>query len=132
MEILLTFLAEVDFAFNDRPKSVLGKCDASVKGLNSSMNDVRSTLEIAEEILENDAQSSVEFSRTTLPVQTSSANQHARSHSCEADYSASRRRNSESRKKDRRYGQIFLIKNENIPLLNYLALNFCLKYHKVI
>ena len=52
MEILLTFLAEVDYAFNERPKSLLShiiveevstKRSGSLQDLNTMETEVRST-----------------------------------------------------------------------------------------
>lgn len=94
MEILMTFLAEVDFAFNERPKSVLEQIDASKR--TSSLQDLNSESiqERTEVMLDNAVEG--------LAGKMSVPNQHYRSLSYDVDYSHSAAVRNEGKKKDRR------------------------------
>lgn len=93
MEILMTFLAEVDFAFNERPKSVLEQIESARKRT-SSLQDLNSVQETTEEMLDNAVEG--------LAGKMSLPNQHYRSLSYDVDYSHSTSVRNEGKKKDRR------------------------------
>lgn len=104
MEILLTFLAEVEYAFNERPKSVIEPLieDIPMK-CSSSLQELSPATDCPEEIIE-DGSIGIPFTQT-LPG-PSSESQHMRSHSFDV-YSTNKvhryRLTSEGKRKDRRF-----------------------------
>lgn len=104
MEILLTFLAEVEYAFNERPKSVIEPLieDVPMK-CSSSLQELSPATDCPEEIIE-DGSNGAPFTQT-LPG-PSSESQHMRSHSFDV-YSMNKvqryRLTSGGKRKDRRF-----------------------------
>jgi hypothetical protein len=98
----MTFLAEVDYAFNERPKSVLEQLavrrTSSMQELNSSQQESDSEAVAAERLDTLDV-----IGRTTSLL--AGNNQHIRSHSYDVDFSHSTRirvQGLEAKRKDRR------------------------------
>ena len=112
MEILMTFLAEVDCAFNERPKSVLEQLDP-LTNRTSSLQDVNATLDPQQQ--EGDVAATPELVAESMDTinainNLSQQQHHIRSHSYDVDHSHSTRlrlQGFEGKGKDRRYTILF-------------------------
>ena len=92
MEIVLTFLAEVDFAFNERPKSVLQTIDVEHLQVTNSSHDFQT--------VSNSVDSDV--TATNQSIAQLAENAHIRSRSIDFDVRHRMRSVSECKRKDRR------------------------------
>lgn len=112
MEILMTFLAEVDCAFNERPKSVLEQLDP-LTNRTSSLQDVNAALDPQQQQQEGDVAATPELVAESMDtinainhLSQQQQQHHIRSHSYDVDHSHSTRlrvQGFEGKRKDRRY-----------------------------
>ena len=124
MEILMTFLAEVDCAFNERPKSVLEQLDP-LTNRTSSLQDLRSTTTldpqqqqqkvgvVATPELVAESMDTINAIGNLSQQHQQQQQQHIRSHSYDVDHSHSTRlrvQGFEEKRKDRRLYSHPLIK----------------------